>query len=96
MYEGLGFIEDPISSNSSYLASSPYDISSVTIDERFNPLLGVEGTLNNGMTLKARYNSGRMLNLNIASYQIVESRNSEFVIGFEYRINDFNRVIGLG
>jgi len=92
MNNDMGFIED-LDGNPS--PSSPYNISSVSIVEQFNPLFGAEGTLNNSMTLRARYNTQRTLNLNITSYQIVESRQKEFVLGMGYTINEFNRIIGL-
>lgn len=90
-----GFRESNLATGGSIIPSSPYNISSVSIIENFSPLLGVEGTLNNSMTLKARYNKGRSVNLNISSFQIVESLQNEFVVGMAYRINEFNRIIGL-
>lgn len=61
----------------------------------FRPLIGAEGILNNNMNINAQYNSGRTLTLNMSSYQIIEYLEKEFVLGFGYRINEFNRVIGL-
>lgn len=75
--------------------SSQYDISSVSIVEQFNPLFGVESTTNNNLKLSARYNYSRMLNLNIAAFQLVETLQKDFVIGIGYRINEFNSLIGL-
>ncbi|WP_296938640.1 cell surface protein SprA [uncultured Dysgonomonas sp.] len=89
----LGYIRDILSGNP--VPSSPYNISSVGISEVFNPLFGVEGTLNNNMTINTRYNNARTLTLNMSSYQIIESLQKEFVVGFGYRINEFNRLIGL-
>ncbi|NDW19631.1 cell surface protein SprA [Dysgonomonas sp. 216] len=89
---GLGFTQN-LAGNP--MPSSPYNISSVSIVEQFNPLFGTEGTLNNSLTLRARYNTQRNLNLNITSYQIVESRTKEIVVGMGYTINEFNRVVGL-
>ncbi|WP_029904487.1 cell surface protein SprA [Prevotella sp. 10(H)] len=91
--DDLGFIRDVLNGNP--VPSSPYNISSVGISELFNPLFGVEGTLNNNMTINARYNNARTLTLNMSSYQIIESLQKEFVLGFGYRINEFNRLIGL-
>jgi cell surface protein SprA len=89
----LGYIRDILSGNP--VPSSPYNISSAGISEVFNPLFGVEGTLNNNMTINTRYNNARTLTLNMSSYQIIESLQKEFVVGFGYRINEFNRLIGL-
>ncbi|NDV77439.1 cell surface protein SprA [Dysgonomonas sp. 511] len=91
--DGLGYIRDVLNGNP--VPSSPYNISSVGISEIFNPLFGVEGTLNNSMSINARYNNARTLSLNMTSYQIIESLQRELVVGLGYRINEFNRLIGL-
>lgn len=91
--DDLGFIRDVLNGNP--VPSSPYNISSVSITEMFNPLFGVESILNNNMTIGIRYNHSRMLNLNIASYQIIESLQKDWVIGVGYKINEFNRIIGM-
>lgn len=92
---GLGFTENTLVSDETIMPSSGYNINSVTIVEQFRPLFGAEGTMNNNLTLRARYNKDRSLTLNISSYQIVETRSNEFVVGLGYRINEFNRLIGL-
>lgn len=91
--DGLGFIRDVVSGKP--LPSSPYNISSVSIVELFNPLMGVEGVMNNSLSFNAKYNNYRTLTLNTSSYQIIESLQKEWVVGMGYRVNDFNRVIGL-
>jgi cell surface protein SprA len=48
------------------------------------------------MSLNIRYNRTRTLNLNIPSYQIVETSDNDVVLGFGYRIPDFNRLLGIG
>ncbi|PXV63383.1 cell surface protein SprA [Dysgonomonas alginatilytica] len=77
------------------LPTSAYDISSVNLIEQFNPLLGAEGTLSNNLTMNVRYNYSRMLNLSITSFQLVETVQKDLVLGGGYRINEFNRLIGL-
>ncbi len=92
--DDLGFIRDVLNGNP--VPSSPYDISSVGISEVFNPLFGIDGTLNNNMNINARYNNARTLTLNMSSYQIIESTQKEFVVGLGgYRINEFNRILGI-
>lgn len=91
--DGLGFIRDVLSGNP--VPSSPYNISSVSINEMFNPLFGIASVLNNNMTIDLRYNHNRMLNLNIPAYQIIETLQKDWVIGLGYRINEFNRIIGI-
>lgn len=75
--------------------TSMFDISSVTITEQFSPLLGASGTFDNNLELSLRYNYGRILNLNIPAYQLVETLQKDFVIGAGYKVNEFNRILGL-
>jgi len=89
--DGLGFIRSI--QNDNPLPSSPYEISSVAISERFTPLFGVDATLLNNMTVNVKYNTSRNLSLNISSYQLVEARNNEIVLGLGYRITEFNKVL---
>lgn len=95
---GLGFhqgLDTGNASDANILPSSPYDISSVNLIEQFNPLIGADGTMNNSLTFRARYNYTRALNLNITAFQLVETLQKDFVIGAGYTINEFNKVIGL-
>lgn len=91
--DGLGYIRDVLSGKP--VPSSPYNISSVSIAELFNPLFGVEAFMNNNLSFNMHYNNARTLNLNIASAQIIESIRKEWIVGTGYRINNFNRVLGL-
>ncbi|MDR1203382.1 MAG: cell surface protein SprA [Tannerellaceae bacterium] len=89
--DGLGFVRDVLSNNPS--PSSPYDISSVSITDGFNPLIGVDGTLLNNVTARAEYRTTRNLNLNVSSYQLVESHTKEFIVGLGYKLTEFNKVL---
>ncbi|MEN9917620.1 MAG: cell surface protein SprA, partial [Bacteroidota bacterium] len=53
------------------------------------------GTMMNNLTLRVRYNYSRMLNLNISAYQLIENMQRDLVIGGGYKINEFNKLIGL-
>ncbi|MDL2254999.1 cell surface protein SprA [Parabacteroides sp. OttesenSCG-928-G06] len=87
----LGFISS--TESDAPLPSSPYEISSVTLTESFSPLLGADATLVSNMTGRLAYNTSRTLNLNVSSYQIVESLNNEVVVGLGYKITEFNKVL---
>lgn len=89
--DGLGFIRDVLTDNPS--PSSPYDISAVSITDGFNPLIGVDGTLLNNVTTRAEYRTTRNLNLNVSSYQLVESHTKEFIVGLGYKLTEFNKVL---
>ncbi len=90
---GLGFTQDALSGAA--IPSSPYNISSVTVTEKFAPLIGINGTLNNGMTLNVEYRDGRTLTLNSAAGQLVEAITRSFVVGMSYKIANFSSVLKL-
>ena len=66
-----------------------YNISQVSINEAFSPLLGVNVTLKNDMTLKMEYKTTRVATLSVTSAQINETGSKDMVIGWGYKINDF-------
>ena len=85
---GLGFISDTSTGNPS--PSSMFNISQVSINEAFSPLLGMDVTFNNNMTLKGEYRQTRVLNLSMTSVQLNEALSKDWVIGMGYRINNFS------
>ncbi len=85
---GLGFISDASTGNPS--PSSMFNISQVSINEAFSPLLGMDVTFNNNMTLKGEYRQTRVLNLSMTSVQLNEALSKDWVIGMGYRINNFS------
>ncbi|MDR1610327.1 MAG: cell surface protein SprA, partial [Candidatus Symbiothrix sp.] len=87
----IGFIQN-VTDNRPY-PSSPYDITAVSIVETFNPLLGLNSTLTNNVSLSFKYNTGRTVNLNVSAYQIVESKKQDFSFITGYRFENFNRVL---
>ena len=83
----IGFITDATTSNPS--PSSMFNVSTVSINEAFSPLLGVDVTLKNNMTFKAEYRTTRVLSLSMTSVQINETTSKDWVFGMGYKINDF-------
>lgn len=90
----IGFTLDE--QTQSPIPSSPYNISSVTITEKFAPLLGVSATLNNGMTFNLEYRDSRTLSLNASAGQIVEATSKQVTVGAGYKIANFNRILKIG
>ncbi len=90
---GLGFVSDATTGNPS--PCSMFNISQVSINESFSPLLGMDVTFNNNMTVKAEYRQTRVLNLSMTSVQLNEALSKDWVIGMGYRINNFD-VFGWG
>ena len=83
----LGYVQN--TTTGGYIPSSMYDISTVSINEAFAPLLGLNVTLQNNMTLKAEYRKTRVLTLSMTSAQINEASSTDFVFGWGYKIDDF-------
>ena len=92
--DGLGFITDAVSGMPT--PSSMYNISQVSINEAFSPLLGVDVTLHNNLTAKVEYRSTRNLSLSMTSIQVNEAISKDWVIGMGYKINNFSLFGGAG
>ena len=87
----LGFTLDELTGNP--IPSSPYNISSVAITERFAPLIGVNFTLKNELQFNIEYRDQRTLTLNSAAGQLVEATSKGITIGAGYKIVNFNTVL---
>ena len=83
----MGFVQN--TTTGLFQPSSPYDISTVSINEAFSPLVGLNATLQNNMTLKLEYRKTRVLTLSMTSAQINEASSADIVFGWGYKINDF-------
>jgi cell surface protein SprA len=89
--ETLGFTLDELSGQP--IPSSPYNISSVAITEKFAPLIGVSVTLKNDMRFNAEWRDSRTLTLNSSAGQLVEGTQRGLTIGAGYKIVDFASVL---
>jgi cell surface protein SprA len=85
---GLGFVTDATTGNP--VPSSMYNVSTVSINEAFSPLLGVDMTFDNNLTAKLEYRTTRVLSLSMTSIQINEATSHDWVLGMGYRLNNFN------
>ena len=90
--DGLGFITDQ---SGALQPSSMYNVSTVSINEAFSPLLGVDATFQNNLTAKLEYRTTRVLSLSMTSIQINEALSRDWVVGLGYKIQDF-RIFGSG
>lgn len=87
----LGFTLDELTGRP--IPSSPYNISSVAITERFAPLFGVNVTMNNNVQFNAEYRDQRTLTLNTSAGQVVEATTRGITIGAGYKFVNFNTVL---
>ena len=78
------------------IPSSPFNISSVSLTEKFAPLIGVKFTLFNDVTFNAEYRDSRTLNLNTSAGQVVETSSKQMTIGAGYKIANFNKILKIG
>ena len=92
--DGLGFSRNELTQNP--YPTSPYNISSVAITEKFAPLIGVSATMYNNITVNAEYRDSRTLTLNSSAGQLVEANSKSFVIGGSYKIANFNSILKIG
>lgn len=88
----LGFVppaQGDISS-SSYLATASlaYDIASVSLQESFSPLIGLDFSLENGLGSSLSWRKSRTVVLGLAAYQLIESSSDEFTLGLNYKVAD--------
>ena len=82
-------------SNSEMASQLGWNVPTVSINESFSPLLGVDVTLLNNMTVKAEFRRTRTLSLSMTSVQINEGRSNDWVVGLGYKISDF-KLFGSG
>ena len=85
---GWGFIKDVTTGNP--VPSSMYNVSTVSINESFSPLIGVDMTFNNDLTASLKYNKTRTLNLSMTSVALTENFSNDIDISMSYKIKDLN------
>ena len=83
----MGFVKNETTGE--YQPSSMYDISTVSINESFSPLIGLNVTMNNNMTFKLEYRKTRVLTLSMTAAQINEASSEDIVFGWGYKLTDF-------
>jgi cell surface protein SprA len=91
MADGIGYVENMTTGR--WMITSPYDVMAVNITEAFDPFIRINSVFLNNMTMKFEYKTARNVNLNMASYQIVEMTSTDVGGDIGYRIDNFNRLI---
>ena len=87
----LGYVRN--TETGSPIPSMGYEIASVTLQESFSPLLGVDATLLNDITTGVKYAKNRAINLNVTSYQLVEAFTNDVTVSLGYKYAEFNRIL---
>lgn len=81
---GRGFVTDVTSGNP--VPSSMFNIGTVSINESFSPLAGLDMTLKNGISGRLEYRKTRILTLSTTAVQIVETMSDDITLGGGYKI----------
>ena len=81
---GRGFIEDVTSGNP--IPSTMFNISSVSINESFSPLCGVNMTFLNDISARLEFRKTRVLTLSTTAVQVVETTSDDITAGTGYKI----------
>ena len=89
--DNIGFTLDELTG--APIPSSPYNISSVSITERFAPLIGFNATLWNDLQVNAEWRDQRTLTLNTSAGQLVEATTKGLTVGLGYKIVGFNTIL---
>ncbi len=66
------------------------ELPNVVINESFVPLVGINATLRNGMSISGEYKQLRTLALSIVGNQLTETRSKELIISFGYILRNVN------
>jgi cell surface protein SprA len=79
--DGFAYIRDNIEN-----FQTKYTIGTVTINEQFSPLLGMDITMNNSLMIKIEWKKSRNISLAFSNNQLTEITSDEYVIGTGYRL----------
>ena len=81
---GIGFVNN--TATGMPVPSSRYNVSTVSINESFSPLIGLDVTTNNNLTIGGKFIQSRVLNLSLTSIQMVETSSQEIAFNVGYKI----------
>ena len=87
----LGFVRN--TETGAPIPSMGYEIASVSMQESFSPLLGVDATLLSNITAGVKYSKNRSINLNVTAYQMVESFADDITLSLGYKYAEFNKIL---
>jgi len=71
-----------------------YNIGIISVIESYSPLIGVDMTFQNSLSLKAEYKKSRNLTLSFVNNQLTEINSSDIIVGLGYRLKNLKFTIG--
>jgi cell surface protein SprA len=60
-------------------------VPNISIQESFDPLIGIEMTFTNQLSTRFEFKKSRQLSLSLIDYQLAENRSTEVTFGFDWR-----------
>ncbi len=69
------------------------NINTVSINENFSPLFGINMDWKNSLTTRIEYKRSRTVAMNMANTQVNEVNSAEFIVGAGYRFNEVPLII---
>jgi cell surface protein SprA len=78
---GFPFFRDTLTGN--YIPY--YLVPNITIQESFSPLIELDMTFVNQLSLRFEYRKSRQLSLSLIDYQLAENRSTEYTLGMNWR-----------
>ncbi len=78
---GYPYFKDTLTGN--YI---PYFlVPNITIQEAFDPLIEMDMTFTNQLSIRFEYKKSRQLSLSLLDYQLAENRSTEVTVGINWR-----------
>lgn len=71
-----------------------FDISNMSVNEQFSPLISLDATWTNSMTNRAEVRNSRTIAMSFANNQVTENKSWEIIVGSGYRFEDVPLMIG--
>ena len=71
-----------------------YDVGIVSLIEAFNPLIGVDMTMHNSLSVRFEYKKSRNLAVSFVNNQMTEIIGNEVIVGMGYRVKNLKFSIG--
>ncbi len=71
-----------------------YDIGVISIIETYSPLIGIDMTLQNSLSLKVEYKKSRNLSLSFVNNQMTEVNAEDIILGVGFRLKNLKFTIG--
>jgi cell surface protein SprA len=90
-YEAMNGITDTTDLQGNFMVEN--NVSTVSINENFSPLLDLNMDWKNSLTTRVEYKRSRTVAMNMANTQVNEVNSAEIIVGAGYRFNEVPLVI---